>query len=124
MLKKKFLSDVTLSLLLLSIGYVATAYADNAPAKNKSPLPKPLTVEGLSAANGHFSRARSYLIEALREFDKGRKVTDPAPLIDSIEWRATVVEKAKDLEVVLAPKGREGDSGVKYDSAPGLLKDN
>lgn len=114
----RYIATVALTFL---VGYVDFVYADQPPIQQDSIRNLPLQGPQVSVAIGHYARARTYLIEALREFDKGKKISDPSPLLDTIDWRASVIEKAKDLEIILDPQGRETEGGVKYDAAPGLL---
>ena len=77
--------------------------------------------ERLATSMGHYARSRSLLIEAIKEFDRGRKLARPDSLIDAGEWRASVVGRARDLEVVLDPQPRATKSGAKYGADNRLL---
>jgi hypothetical protein len=77
--------------------------------------------EEKAAAVGHYARARSLLIAALREFDQGYKLAKPDAIIDSKQWRDDLISRAEDLERVLAPQARASKFGVKYDADPRLL---
>src|SRR5438128_652091 len=64
---------------------------------------QPVTIENasretLSTAIGHYSRARSLLVSAIREFDLGYKLVDPSSIIDAEQWRKILVTRARDLE--------------------------
>ena len=54
-----------------------------------------------SAAVGHYARSRSLLIAAINEFDRGYKIARPDALINSGAWRASVIDRAEELERVL-----------------------
>src|SRR5690606_32805787 len=45
--------------------------------------------ERLAQSIAHYSRARSLLAAAIREFDKGRALADPSALINPEQWRDT-----------------------------------
>ena len=75
----------------------------------------------LSRASGHFARARSLLIAAVREFDLGYKLVDPSALIHPQRWRATLLDRAEDMERILSPQPRASSEGVRYNPDPRLL---
>jgi hypothetical protein len=75
----------------------------------------------LASAVGHYARARSLLIAAVREFDQGLKNANPDVLIDSKEWRNSVLDRAEDLEKVLAPQPATTERGVSFNPDSRLL---
>jgi hypothetical protein len=77
--------------------------------------------EEVAAATGHFARARSLLISALREFDEGRAKVDPSPLVDGTAWRLSLLDRARELEKVLDPQPRVTKGGVRFQADPRLL---
>jgi hypothetical protein len=77
--------------------------------------------ERLSIAIGHYARARSLLIAAIREFDRGMGKADASPLLDVEEWRGNLITRAQELEKVLDPQPRSSRAGVKYEADPRLL---
>jgi hypothetical protein len=77
--------------------------------------------ETLSKAVGHYARARSLLIEAVREFDRGARTARPDAIIDADEWRSSLVSRAEDLERILAPQPRVTKGGVKFEANTSLL---
>lgn len=77
--------------------------------------------EDLATAIGHYARARSLLIAAIREFDKGYNTARPDAILDSAAWRAELIERAEDLDRVLAPQARVSKSGVRYEPNSALL---
>ncbi len=66
----------------------------------------------INRAVAHYARARSLLLAAIDEFDKGKNLADPSLLLDDEEWRAEVTRRAKALQKVLAPQPREATAGV------------
>ncbi len=79
--------------------------------------------EDLAAASGHFARARSLLIEAVREFDRGNKIANPDALLDSKRWRISLIDRAEEIERVLDPQPRVSNSGVKFNANKELLNE-
>lgn len=79
--------------------------------------------ETLATAVGHYSRARSLLIAAIREFDLGYKLANPNVLLDSAQWRANLVDRAQELDRVLDPQPRASRSGIKYQADTRLLNE-
>ena len=77
--------------------------------------------EKLAQATGHFARARSLLIAALAEFDKGTELANPDALFSSAEWRTSVTARAREIEHILAPQPRETTGGIKFQADPRLL---
>lgn len=77
--------------------------------------------ETLSKAVGHYARARSLLIEAIREFDRGARTARPDAIIDADEWRSSLVSRAEDLERILSPQPRVTKGGVKFEANTNLL---
>ena len=78
--------------------------------------------EDLAAALGHYAKARSLLVSAINEFDRGYKLARPDSLLDSREWRSDLISRAEDLEKVLAPQPRVSKGGVKFEADRRLLK--
>jgi len=79
--------------------------------------------ETLSSAVGHFARARSLLIEAIREFDRGQKLADPSALLDPKRWRNTLIDRSHELEKVLDPQPKVSKSGIKFNADKRLLNE-
>ena len=78
--------------------------------------------ETLGRAVAHYHRSRSLLLAAIREFDKATMVADPSALLDSNEWRETLVARASELERVVAPQPAVSKSGIRFDANPALLE--
>lgn len=79
--------------------------------------------DDLSEAVGHYARARSLLIAALREFDAGYKLANPNALLNSAQWRATLVDRAQELDRVVDPQPRVSRTGVRFQSDTRLLNE-
>lgn len=94
----------SICLFLLPIG----AFADSSDPANPDE-------EAVASAMGHYSRARSLLISAIHEFDRGRKLVGTGPLLDGGQWRNGVIDRAEDLEKVLDPQARTTRSGVRIE---------
>jgi len=70
--------------------------------------------ERMAAATGHYARARAMLVEALAEFDHAMSIASPDLLLDSEEWRLSVISRAEDLNRLLDPKPRVSRQGVRF----------
>ena len=79
--------------------------------------------ERTAAAVGHYARARSLLVQALDEFEQGRKIARPDLLLDSEEFRISLVSRAEELNRVLDPQPKVTRSGVRFKGAPDLVRD-
>lgn len=81
------------------------------------------TAEGeqLRSAIGHYSKSRSLLIAAIREFDEALKLADPSPLLDAKSWRGSLIDRAQELEKILDPQPRSTKTGVRFQPDPRLL---
>jgi len=112
-LKRSYLSGV----LFISVFSLQGAVLADAAAESNY-----ASVERREAAVGHYSRARALLVEALREFEAGRKIARPDMLLDSEEWRISVVSRTEELNRVLDPKPRVSKSGVYFSANPLLLR--
>lgn len=91
-------------------------------AEEVSPIEK-AQGEDLSVAMGHYARARSLLIAALQEFDSGLKLADPKIILDTKQWRNTLIDRAEELERVLDPQPRVSGRGTKYGAQKRLLNE-
>ena len=75
----------------------------------------------INRATAHYARSRSLILSAIDEFDKARQLADPSLLLNGDQWRAGLVEKAKQMERVIAPKAREADAGIALPADSRLL---
>lgn len=77
--------------------------------------------ERLAEAVGHYARARSLLLAAIREFDTGKKIATPDAILDSAEWRSSLIDRATELERILDPQPKITRGGVRFNPDPRLL---
>ena len=77
--------------------------------------------EQTTEAIAHFARTRSLIIAALHEFDRGRKIANPSALLDTAEWRNTLIDRAEDLDRILDPQPRATKGGIRFEADPRLL---
>lgn len=75
-----------------------------------------------AAAVGYYSRARALMVEALQEFEQGRRFARPDLLIDAEEWRLTLITLTEQLNSVVDPKPRITVQGVRFRAHPRLVK--
>ena len=100
-----------LSLFFLNLLVIPNVYAEeNEHGIERATGPK------LSAAIGHYTRARKLLLTALKEFDRGAQIASPEVLIDIEEWRTSINDRAEDLKIIIAPQPRITKDGVQYDA--------
>lgn len=110
----------------LADGYGGSPLEGTEPRAALAPAEKPIGIEvakgeRLAAAVGHYARARSLLLAAIREFDSGKKLATPDVLLDSAEWRSSLIDRATELEKVLDPQPRVTSGGVRYQPDTRLL---
>ena len=112
-------------MLAFTLAFTSQAVADGEFAQSGGPLAsanlEAAEGETLSKAIGHYSRARALLIEAVREFDRGARTAGPDSILDTEEWRSSLVSRAEDLERVLSPQPRVTKGGVKFEANTSLL---
>jgi hypothetical protein len=111
---RKILS-ISILALCLAILTPVVARADQAVAIERAKGDK------LAGAVGHFARARRLLLAAVEEFDRGHSMVNPDALLDSKEFRDTLMSRAQDLERVLDPQPRVTKGGVRFEPDPRLL---
>lgn len=97
-------------------GYKATAANSQSAAMGEY-----AGVERTQAAIGHYSRARTLLVEAMREFDAGKEIARPDLILNSETWKAGVSARADELSHVISPQGRETTGGVRFKESQALL---
>lgn len=73
-------------------------------------------------ATGHYARARTMLVKALEEFEAGRKHARPDLLIDSEEWRLSLISLTEQLNRVLDPRPRVTRDGVQFQADPVMIE--
>ncbi len=108
------------SFLSISSASYADADFENRTPKASAKL-EGASGETLASAVGHYARSRSLLIEAIREFDRANKIARPDSILDSEEWRSSLISRAEDLERILSPQPRVTKGGVKFEADTRLL---
>lgn len=81
-----------------------------------------LSSERMSAAAGHYARARSLLIEALAEFQRGEQIARPDLILDSDQWRKGISSRKDDLDRLLNPQPRVSRAGARFVENRELLR--
>lgn len=76
------------------------------------------SLERSKDAVGHYARARAMLVRALQEFEEGRKLALPDLLLDSEEWRLSIISRAEELNRVLDPQPKVVRSGTRFSASP------
>jgi hypothetical protein len=120
-----------LKLLLISLAS-STAFADGgAPVLSEGSNSFPSTgsaeyasPERSQAAVGHYARAQKLLIEALREFDAGRKIARPDLVFNPENWRSTVSSRTEELTHIISPQARETTGGMRTRSNAELVDES
>lgn len=79
--------------------------------------------ERRAAAVGHYARARSLLLEALAEFERGRRIARPDSLVKADIWRSAIEQRAEELDRLLDPQPRTVRSGARFTESRALLRD-
>lgn len=78
--------------------------------------------ERSQAALGHYSRARAMLVEALAEFEEGRRIARPDMVLDAEEWRLSIVSRTEELNRVLDPQPKITKSGVRFKAVGRMIR--
>jgi hypothetical protein len=78
--------------------------------------------ERSTIARAHMSRARTLLVEALAEFEEGKKYARPDLLLDSEDWRLRVVSLTEQLNRVIDPRPRITREGAVFRAPPRFVK--
>ena len=75
-----------------------------------------------SAAAGYYARSRAMLVEALAEFEQGRKYARPDLVVDAEEWRLTLISLTEELNRLVDPKVRVTRDGVRFAGNPRMVR--
>lgn len=130
-MNKELKSLLILSLLTAPIGVVEAnadgpgyrppvqSQAPSAPAMGEYAGP-----ERTQAAMGHYARARTLLVEAMREFEAGKDIAKPDLILNSETWKAGVSARADELGHVISPEARESTGGTRFKENHSLLNEN
>lgn len=73
-------------------------------------------------AVGYYARARAMLVEALAEFEQGRKTAQPDMLLDSEEWRLSLISLTEQLNRLVDPKPKVTLEGARFTANPRMIK--
>ncbi len=103
----------------LALGIIALSFCGAVPMAQAQDY---ASVERRNAAIGYYSRARALMVEALAEFEQGRKYAQPDLLIDTEEWRLTTITLTEQLNRVIDPKPRVTKDGVIFRANPRLIR--
>jgi hypothetical protein len=107
------------------LGIASTVYADGAVGRSSSYAEsKFASPERVQAANGHYARAQKLLLEAIKEFDAGKKIARPDLVVNPEQWRGTVTSKADELTKIISPQSRETLGGNRYRENPALINES
>lgn len=106
--------------LVLTAALAATFMPSTAKAEEAQAIER-ASGDRLSKAVGHYSRARMYLLAAIKEFDQGMRSANANTMLDTGKFRATLVNRAQELERVLDPQPRVSHTGVKFSGDPKLI---
>jgi hypothetical protein len=105
--------------------FIATAQADGgigaqAQSSNSSKYLSSDT-ERAAVARGHYSRARAMLLEALDEFEQGRKIARPDLFFNPETFRADIITRTEDIAKILNPQAAISIGGEQFKGSPELL---
>jgi hypothetical protein len=107
--------------LLCATSVAAATTCGSANAAPGAPGQEEASPQQVARAVGHYARARSFILSAIREFDEGRKTAEPSTLMNPDSWRSSLADRARDLERVLDPQPRITSEGVKFQGDPRML---
>ena len=126
-LKSFFSSFLALGLCLGITGVTGSARADgpgeSAPVVSRGTSLEKAEGTTLAKATGHFARARSFLIAAIQEFDAGTRIASPDAILNSSEWRKSLINRTEELEHILDPQPRITRGGVRYSADSRLISE-
>lgn len=105
------LSGVALGAPVISDFFTQPAVAEEYASSERS-----------QAALGHYSRARAMLVEALAEFEEGRRIARPDMVLDAEEWRLSIVSRTEELNRVLDPQPKITKSGVRFKAVGRMIR--
>jgi len=73
--------------------------------------------ERRAAALGHYSRAKTMLLDALDEFARAEQIAQPNQVLISSAWRASVEMQSRDLDRIINPEARVSVSGARFEAS-------
>lgn len=74
------------------------------------------------AAVGYYSRARTMLVEALAEYEQGRRYARPDLLHDTEEFRLKLISLTEQLNRLVDPHARITRDGVRFKANPRMIR--
>jgi len=74
------------------------------------------------ASVGYYSRARTMLVEALEEYEQGRRYARPDLLHDPEEFRLTLISLTEQLNRLVEPRARITRDGVRFQANPRMIR--
>jgi hypothetical protein len=80
--------------------------------------------ERTQAAIGHYARARTLLVEAMKEFEAGREIARPDLILNAETWKAGVSARADELGHIISPQARETSGGARFRESHATLNQN
>lgn len=101
---------------VFSLAFSATFAVEEAEAQRYA------AKERKNAAVGHYARARSMMVEALKEFEQGRRLARPDLLLDSEDFRLKLISLTEDLNRVIDPKPRITRDGAVFRANPRMVR--
>lgn len=75
-----------------------------------------------NVAIGHYSRARTMMVEALKEFEQGRRLARPDLLLDSEDFRLRLISLTEQLNRVVDPLPKTTRQGAIFTANPRLIR--
>ncbi len=78
--------------------------------------------ERSNVAVGHYARARTMMVEALKEFEQGRRLARPDLLVDSEDFRLRLISLTEQLNRVVDPQPRVTRQGAIFRASPRLIR--
>ena len=75
-----------------------------------------------NVAVGHYARARAMMVEALKEFEQGRRLARPDLLVDSEDFRLRLVSLTEELNRLVDPKPRVTRQGAVFRANPRMVR--
>ncbi len=92
------------------------------PAAQNAQAQEYASKQRTNAAVGYYARSRAMLVEALEEFEQGRKYARPDLLVDPEEWRLTVISLTEQLNRLIDPKPLVTRDGVVFQANPRMVR--
>ena len=108
--------------LLVIFSFILLGAALMPASTCRAQAPEYASKERARAAVGYYARARAMMVEALEEFEQGRKLAKPDLLVDPEEWRLSVITLTEDLNRLIDPQPLVTRDGVVFRGNPRLIR--